>query len=91
MAIGLVARDSVARAILLLLGSASGVIGVLRVAKTLFAARSDTDVERASTRQSWLTTVTIALIIAGAIVLSVYPNPMVETARQISSYFTYTR
>jgi formate hydrogenlyase subunit 3/multisubunit Na+/H+ antiporter MnhD subunit len=91
MAVALVAHNSVARAILLLVGSASGVIGVLRVAKTLFAARSDTGVERASTRQSWLTTVTIALIMVGAIILSVYPNPIVETARQISSFFTYTR
>jgi multicomponent Na+:H+ antiporter subunit D len=91
MAVALVARDSVGRAVLLLLGSASGVIGVLRVAKSLFTARSDTGTERPAVRPSWLTTLTIALVMLGAIILSVYPNPIVETARQISSYFTYTR
>ncbi len=91
MAVGLVARDSVARGILLLLGSASGIVGVLRVARTLFAGGSDTGAERTSSRQSWLTTVTIALVMIGAVILSVYPNPIVAAARQISSYFTYFR
>jgi multicomponent Na+:H+ antiporter subunit D len=91
MAVGLVARDSIGRAILLLLGTASGVISVLRVARTVFTARSDGVIERPSTRQNWLTAVTIALILLGAIIVAVYPNPILATAKQISSYFTYTQ
>jgi formate hydrogenlyase subunit 3/multisubunit Na+/H+ antiporter MnhD subunit len=91
MAIGLVARDSLGRAALLLLGSTSGVLSTLKVARTLFTARSDEGGERPSSRRSWLAGVVFGLLILGAALISVYPNPIIAAARQISSYFTFAQ
>jgi len=89
MAVGLVARESTGRAALLLLGSASGVLSVVRVARTVFTGRSDAAVERPSPQKNWLAAVAIVLVMLGAAIISVYPSPVIAVARQISSYFTF--
>jgi formate hydrogenlyase subunit 3/multisubunit Na+/H+ antiporter MnhD subunit len=91
MAAGLVAQESLGRATMLLLGSASGAIGVLRMAKTLFTTRSEPLPESPINRWGWLTTVALVIVLFGAITVALNPNPIMTAAEQIASYFAYLK
>lgn len=90
-AVRTIADGSVGRAALLLAGSGSVVFGVLRVARTLFAARSSSDSLPPAARLNWLTYAILAVLVVGAIIFSVYPNFLLSTAVQISSSFSFLR
>ena len=87
-AAGLLAGESVGWGVLLLLGSAGGVIGVLRMATTLLTRRDQAPEPAAPARWSWLTTVVLAVIVVGAVALSLFPVPLLRAAGQITGAFT---
>jgi NADH-quinone oxidoreductase subunit N len=86
----LLAEASLGQGILLLVGSASAVIGVLRMA-TVLLTRGDPEQEQPPTpaRWSWLTTVALAAVVSGAILFSLFPVPFLRVANEITSSFTY--
>ncbi len=89
MAAGLIARDSLPRAALLLAGSASGALGTLRVARTLLTAPAENAPEsQPASRGRWLGAILLLIIIAGAVLLSLYPNPIISAAGQLANQFT---
>ncbi len=89
MATGLVARESIGRAGLLLLGSASGVIGMLRLASTLFHTSSSAQkTGPTGDRRRWIMAVALAAVLLGTLVLSLYPNPIMASAVKIASYLS---
>jgi len=91
MAVGLVARDNIGRAVLLLLGSASGVVGGLRMVKTLLVPRPEPGSNPPAGKWDWLTTAALVAVLLGAIALALYPQPVISAAAQIAGYFTYAR
>jgi len=88
MAVGLVAQDNPNTAVLLLLASLSGMIGTLRMARTLLATRSETPATP-PVKGAWLTTVMLIIIAAAAITLSRYPNPILTAAGKLAETFSY--
>ncbi len=88
LAVAVIGRSSIGRAVLLLAGSAGSVVGVMRAARALFAAPPDAESVPSTARPGWPTVVILVLLALGALVLSVYPHPFAATAVQISSYFT---
>ena len=88
-AAGLLASESLGQGALLLLGSASGVIGVLRMATLLLSRRDQPAQPPAPDRWAWLTTVVLAAVVVGAVALSLFPVPLLRAASQITRSFTY--
>jgi formate hydrogenlyase subunit 3/multisubunit Na+/H+ antiporter MnhD subunit len=89
-AANLLANESLGRGMLLLVGSASGVIGVLRMATVLLTHRDQEEEELpARPRWAWLTTVVLAGVTSGAVALSLFPIPLLRVASQITNSFTY--
>jgi formate hydrogenlyase subunit 3/multisubunit Na+/H+ antiporter MnhD subunit len=89
-AANLIAGESLGRGVLLLMGSASGVIGVLRMATVLLTQRDGVDAEaERGERRAWLTGIALAAVAAGAVALSLAPAPLLRVAKQITQSFTY--
>ena len=89
MAAGLIAHASIGQASLLLLGSASGVIGMARMVRTLLGSVPASDTETPAGRWRWVTTVTVVIVLLGGVIISVFPNPIIAAAEQIASHFTF--
>lgn len=87
-AANLLASESLGLGMLLLLGSASGMIGVLRMATTLLT-HQDREQPASTIRWTWSTAIVLAAVVGGAIVLSLFPVPVLEIANQITDSFTY--
>jgi NADH:ubiquinone oxidoreductase subunit 2 (subunit N) len=88
MATALIARENMAAATLLLLGSAGGAVAVVRMTRTLFAPRAAHSVPPAE-RGDWLTTGVLAVVLIAAVVLALYPQSVISAAVRIADYYTY--
>jgi multicomponent Na+:H+ antiporter subunit D len=88
MATGLVARESMGRAGLLLLGSASGMVGMIRMARTLFRPAPSQDRKPAGNQGRLAKTVALVTVLLAALFLNFYPNPITATAGEIASYLS---
>jgi len=88
MATALIARENMAAAVLLLLGSAGGAVAVVRMTRTLFAppaAHSGPPAERGD----WLATGVLVIVLSAAVVLALYPQFVISAAVQIADHYTY--
>lgn len=88
-AANLLARESPVLGLLLLLGSASGMIGVMRMASTLLTYQDNAKEPAVTARWAWLTSIVLAAVTAGAIVLSIFPVPLLQVAGRITDSFTF--
>jgi len=89
MALGLLARAQPSTALLLLLGTASSAAGVLYAARVLLALGPHSAEPAPAERWQWVNTVALLLVIAGAVLLSLYPNPLLSAAAGTSGTATY--
>ena len=89
-AASLLADARLGQGILLLAGSASAVIGVLRMA-TVLLARDDEEQEPVPkpARWEWLTTVALAAVVSGAVLFSIFPVPLLRIANEITNSLTF--
>ena len=90
MAAGLLARDTMGHALLVVAGSASGLFGALRAARVLLTP-ADTSPASDTSRWRWVTPLALALVIVVGLVLSLYPTPILSLAQQITSQFGLIR
>ena len=89
MATGLIARVGIGQASLLLLGSASGVIGMARMVRTLLGSAPASPTETLAGRWRWVTMLALVVVLIGGLVISLFPNPIIAAAEQIASHFTF--
>ena len=87
MAIGLIAREDIARAVVLLLGSASATAGVLHMVKTTLVQQTDPSRQQDAGRWDWLRAAALLVIIITAVVLALYPTPLITAAKGIAGHF----
>jgi NADH-quinone oxidoreductase subunit N len=80
----LIAQENMKLAIMLLLGTVSGVIGILRIAKTMFKSVESTDSPPAG-RWNWVDRVILIVVLVATIALSLFPAPLLSLALQLTS------
>lgn len=90
-AVELIARDSVGRAALLLLGTASGVLAMARMTRGLLGPGTGPRQGPAVRWPEWLKETPLALVLLGAIALALYPRPIFSVAAQIMAHLSYLR
>ncbi|MBN1316933.1 MAG: hypothetical protein JXA42_15745 [Anaerolineales bacterium] len=82
--LSLIAQDNMSLAILLLLGTVSGVIGVLHIARIMFEPAPETAETPTSGLGKWVDRVILIAVLASAIVLSLFPAPVLALALQLT-------
>jgi multicomponent Na+:H+ antiporter subunit D len=83
--LSLIAQKNMRLAIPLLLGTVSGVIGVLRIARIMFKSAPESTGVQETDRWKWVDRIILILVLAVAIVMALFPAPLLSLALQLTN------